>query len=103
MQYGDEQCRNVESTTATPVAVAAKSIATPGPPAPPSICSERNETAFEEATLMKARAPAGTTARLLITMRCDPVTVIPEMLAPASPASVRSAAGPPRPLIATEP
>ncbi len=47
--------------------------------------------------------PAGTTARLLITMRCDPVTVMPEMLAPASPASVRSAAGPPRPLIATEP
>src|SRR3954447_14578227 len=103
MQYGDEQCRNVESTTATAVAVAAKSIATPGPPAPPSTCSERNETALEEATLTNARAPDGTTARLLTTMRCDRVTVMPEMLAPASPASVRSADGPPRPVIATEP
>ena len=59
MQYGEEQCRNVESAIATPVALAAKSIATPGPPAPPSSCSPRNVTALEVATLMNARAAAG--------------------------------------------
>ena len=40
---------NVESATATPVEVAVKSIATPGPPAPPSKCIARNVTALEVA------------------------------------------------------
>ena len=103
MQYGEEQCRKVESSTATPGAVAAKSIATPGPPEPPSNCIERNVMALEVATLMNARTAAGTTAMPLIVMRCEPVIVMPENDAPGSPASVMSAVGPPRPVIATAP
>jgi hypothetical protein len=97
MQYGDEQCRNVESTITTPVAVAATSTFTPGPPAPPSSCSPRNVIALELATLSDAAAPAGVTARPLTTIRCEPLIVMPATLAPASPVSVRSA----RPVMVT--
>ena len=75
----------------TPSAVAAKSMTTPAPPAPPSRCSALNVIALEEATLIIARAAAGVTARPVTTTRCEPVIVMPAMLAPGSPASVRSA------------
>ena len=59
MQYGEEQCRNVESMMTTPVAVAARSIAAPAPPAPPSTWSPRNVTLLDDATLIERtrRAP----------------------------------------------
>ena len=103
MQYGEEQCRNVESMMTPRVAVAARSKAAPAPPAPPSTCSPRNVTLLDVATLTKAGAAAGATARPLTTIRCEPVIARPEMLAPGSPASVMSAPAPPRPAIVTAP
>src|SRR4051812_43694543 len=95
MQYGDAQCRNVESAIMTPVALAARSIDTPAPLAPPSARRPRSVTALEEAMEIRASAPAGTRPSPLRTIRCDPVIVRSASVAPASPASVRSAAGPP--------
>ena len=103
MQYGEEQCRNVESSTATPVAVA-REVHRDAGAARTAVELQRAERDGVRGGDADERARAGgTTASVLTTMRCEPVTAMPEMLAPGSPASVRSAAGPPRPLIATVP
>src|SRR5665647_1293153 len=99
MQYGEAQYRNTELTTWTPVAADANSSETPAPPAPPLNDMDLNQMALEEATVISASAFAGATARPSRTIRCDPVIVPPEMLAPGSALSVRSAAGLPFPAI----
>ena len=101
MQKGDEQCRNVESMMTTPVAVAAMSSEAPAPPAPPSTCRPLNVTRLEDATRICAAVAEGTRPRPLTTIRCEPVMVMPATVAPASPASVRSAAALPRPVSVT--